>query len=276
VRLSVEYKNTRGRIEYMSNKRERKGMSPEIVAALIGVAGTVAVAYFFSQPQPAPESTAPIVITATPIPDAASADGVSPGVAIGQDWIVGCISSLWKAYPTTVATVENGDGCLQEPVHVFTADGGRLSFIGERNGDGSVEDYGMFAPLPENGSVTLTISLDNLDNADLWVGVFPEADLKSDGLLLIVPAGNVRKRAIEQKNAFTYETISSTKNVDQGSGYSFTYTFTNASVTGDVNPFVFKTNPMSMPTADKWIYIGYRGFGGSYSVKGSFANFFLE
>ncbi|HKJ38063.1 MAG TPA: hypothetical protein VJ972_04760 [Anaerolineales bacterium] len=266
----------------MSNKR---GISPEIVAALIGVAGTVGVAYFFSQPASSPEPGAPIVVTATSAPDEAGSPTVSDvppastetqGVPIGQDWNVGCISSSWQAYPATVITVDNGNGCLQEPVHVFNADAGKLSFLGERNEAGPVEDYGMFAALPESGTVTVTVSLDDLNNADLWVGVFSEADLRSDGLLLVVPAGNVRKRSIEQKNVFTYETVASTQTIDQNNGFSFTFTFTNTSVIGEINPFVFKTNPMAMPVGNKWIYIGYRGFSGSYNIQGSFANFFLE
>lgn len=266
-------------------KKERRGISPEIVAALIGVAGTIIVAVFFNQPQQT-TSPDPVVVTATA--DVASPEEPAPtdppeanspemlAVAVGQDWAQGCISSLWEPYPDAVGAVDMGDGCLQEPVHVFSADGGRLSFVGQRNGDGPVEDYGMFAPLPEAGSVSLIISLDEMNNADLWIGVFPEPDIRSDGLLFVIPAGNVRKRSIEQKDAFTYETLSFASNVDQGSGFSFTFTFDNQSATGEINPFIFKTNPMSIPAASKWVYIGYRGFGGSYSIEGSFSNLFIQ
>jgi len=278
---------------------EKKGMSPEIIAALIGVAGTIFVTIYLNSPQSQTDvpTPMPVVITATTMPTAVPTDTVPPGeptstpaptetpeptptdvqpVELGLDWGQGCISSLWKPYPSTVAAVDTGIGCLQQPVHVFAIDNGELSFLAQRSGSGSVEDYGMFAPLPESGSVTFTVSLDDLSNVDLWVGIFPEADIRSDGLLLVVPEGNVRKRVIVQKNAFTYETITSTQNLDQGSGFSFTFTFNSTSATGNVNPFVFKTNPMSLPVAEKWLYIGYRGLNGSYRIEGSVGHFFLE
>ena len=61
---------------------EKKGISPEIVAALIGVAGTIAVAVLFnnqSQSSPDPAVSTPIVITATFAPTAVPTDTVLPG-----------------------------------------------------------------------------------------------------------------------------------------------------------------------------------------------------
>ena len=276
-----------------------KGISPEIVAALIGVAGTIVVAVFFNQPQSTPDTPTPVplVITATSMPTAVPTDTVPPGeptstpaptdtpipeptvvppVPVGQDWIQGCISSKWKVYPSTLIAADKGDGCLQEPVHVFEAVSGSLLFVAQRSGAGNAQDYGLFAPLPESGSVSFTVSLEDLSNTDLWVGVFPEPDLRSDGLLLVIPAGNVRKRVIVQKEVFTYETLLSTQNVDQNNGFSFTFTFTNVAVTGNVNPFIFKTNPFPMSVPEKWLYIGYRGLNGSYRVEGSFSNLIIE
>jgi hypothetical protein len=278
-----------------------KGISPEIVAALIGVAGTIAVAILFNSNDksatPDPVTPAPIVITATSMPTAVPTDTVPPGeptstpaptdtpapeptevqpVPLGQDWASGCISSLWKVYPSAITVVKKDDGCLQEPVHVFAADNGVLSFLAQRSGTGSVEDYGIFAPMPDSGSVTFTVSLEDLSNVDLWVGIFPEPDIKSDGLLLTIPAGNVKKRVITQKNAFTYETITSTQNLDQGGGFSFTFTFNSVAATGNVNPFIFKTNPYAMPVSEKWLYIGYRGLNGAYRVEGAVSNLILE
>ena len=281
----------------------KKGISPEIIAALIGVAGTIIAGVLFSgngggSNEP-PATSEPIIITATfmPTDTPMPTDTVPPGeptstpaptetpapeptdvppVAMGQDWTQGCISTLWRTYPSTLTVIDKGDGCLQEPVHVFDANNGVLSFLGERSGSGSVDDYGLFAPLPESGAVTVTVRLDDLTNVDFWIGVFPEPDLKSNGLLLTIPEGNVRKRVVVQKDPFTYETMQSTQNVDQGNGFSFTFTFTSATATGEVNPFVFKTNPMSVPAANKWFYIGYRGFNNSYRIEGSIADFILQ
>lgn len=276
-----------------------KGISPEIVAALIGVAGTIAVAIFFNQPQSSsdPATQVPIVITATLMPTAVPTDTVPPGeptstpaptdtpaptptevqpVALGQDWTQGCISTLWQTYPPDLTVIDKGDGCLQEPVHVFAADNGALSFIGSRDGAGSVEHYGMFAPLPESGSVTFKVGLKDLNNVDLWFGVFDGADIKANGLLMTIPAGNVKKRSITIKDPFTYETKDSSATVDQGNGFSITFNFSSLSVTGNVNPFVFVTTPFPLPSANKWIYFGYRGLSGSYRIEGSIFDFVIE
>lgn len=277
----------------MSDGKEKKGISPEIWAALIGVAGTIIVAILFNRPDssPPPATVQPVVITATSMPTAVPTDTVPPGeptstpaptptevlqIAVGEDWAQGCISSLWKPYPSDLTVVDKGDGCLQEPVHVFAADNGVLSFIGFRDGVGPVEDYGMFAPLPESGSVTFKIILDDLNNVDLWVGVFDEADIKANGLLMTIPAGNVKKRLVAVKDPFTYATEDTSVIIDQGNGFSLTLVYNTLSVTGNVNPFVFVTNPFPLPSANKWLYIGYRGLSGSYRIEGSITEFVLE
>ena len=93
---------------------------------------------------------------------------------------------------------------------------------------------------------------------------------------MTIPAGNVKKRSITIKDPFTYETKDSSASIDQGNGFSFTFNFNSLSVTGNVNPFVFVTSPFSLPSANKWIYIGYRGLSGSYRVEGSIHDFVIE
>jgi len=272
-----------------------RGISPEITAALIGVAGTIIVAIFLNQPQSSsdPVTPVPIVITATTMPTAVPTDTVPPGeptstpaptdtpeptpteiqpVEIGQDWISGCVSSLWQPYPSSILTVDKGNGCLQEPVFVFSADNGRMSFLYERNENGAVETLGLFAPLPESGSVTLKVRLDDLSNVDLWLGIFAEADINSNGLLMTIPAGNTRNRVIVQKDAGSYETMQATQNLSQGDGFSFTFAFNALSARGTVNPNVFVTNPVSIPSSGKWLFLGFRGLTGSYRVEGEFVD----
>ena len=66
--------------------------------------------------------------------------------AIGSDWVNGCISVLWKPYPATIQTTER-NGCLLEPVNLFFAADGRLTFFVSGKFDND-QVYGMFAPLP--------------------------------------------------------------------------------------------------------------------------------
>ena len=285
----------------MSNKSPARRIDPSIIAALIGVCGTVTVTlitlYVNNRAQSVPTptsvySTPSIVFTETATFTALPTDTVPPGaststpapptdtpvptitpipsVAVGQDWPAGCISTLWKPYPSNVPTTDRGDGCWQEPLHVFSAENGDLDFRYER-GDGSTEIYGLFAPLPESGSVSFYIKLDHLDNVDLLMGVYAEPDVASQGLLMAIPNENIRKLRIVQKdNVIAYNTMQGTGSLDQGNGFWITFTFNPTSASSSVNTSEFVANPVSISSAKKWLFLGYKGLPGSYRIEGRF------
>jgi len=287
----------------MSNNSPSRRIDPSIVAALIGVCGTITVTlitlFVSNRPQTVatPTSaayTTPIVaatetVTFTAIPT----DTVPPGeptstpapptdtpvptitpvppVAIGEDWPAGCISTLWKPYPSNVPTLERGDGCWQEPLHIFSAENGDLDFISAR-GNGGLEIYGLFAPLPESGSVSFYVMVAELDNVDLLMGVYAEPDVvNSQGLLMTIPNERLNKLRIVQKdNVISYNTLQGTGTLDQGNGFWITFTFTPNSASSTVNPSVFVTNPISIASPQKWLFLGYKGLPGSYRIQGRF------
>jgi hypothetical protein len=213
----------------------------------------------------------PVTPTDTPIP---TPTGVSP-VALGEDWIAGCISTSWMPYPQSVTAIERGDGCWKEPVHVFSAENGDLDFLAQRK-NVPAEIYGLFAPLPERGTVTIRIRLRELSNADLWMGIFAEPDVSSEGLLMILPSGNVKKRVFVQKEISDYETINSTSLLAQGNGFSISFSFTTNSARSTVNPSVFVTSSVPISSSQKWLFLGYKGLSGSYRVDGTFLSFELK
>lgn len=198
-----------------------------------------------------------------------------PPVPLGEDWTQGCISTLWKPYPADVPVTDKGNGCWREPVHVFTAENGDLDFLAEQRRS-PVEVYGLFAALPETGTVTVKVQLKDLNNVDLWMGVFAEQDVNSDGLLMIIPAGNIKKRVFVQKDPSTYETITSSDLKDQDGGYSITLNFNENSARGTVNPSFFFTRPVPIPSSQKWLFLGYKGLSGSYRVDGRFFSFEIK
>ena len=281
----------------------KKKINVTIVVALIGLVGTIGTALIStygksdsSNPSPTPspivsvaltEKTSPISVptdtvspsvpTSTPMPATEAPIPTSapiPPVALGEDWLAGCISTLWKTYPSTILTEERGDGCWREPVYAFSAENGDLDFLSERGG-GPAEVYGLFAPLPESGTVTFTVRLKDLQNVDLWMGVFPEADIESQGLLMTILNGDVSRRSFVQKDPFTYETVQGTVALNQGNGYSISFVFNTLSVRSRVNPSVFMTNQVSIPSAQKWLFLGYKGLRGAYRIEGTFLNFEL-
>lgn len=284
---------------------ETKKIDPAVLAAVITVAGGIIITLITTfanrsnarpEPtQPPPTAIATTAVPNTPMPTDTVPAGeptstpapptetltptftVIPPVALGQDWTAGCISTLWQAYPASVTTSARGDGCWQEPVYVFSAENGELDFVAS-NIDGT-GIYGLFALLPtESGSVTFHIRLRTLDNVDILMGIYADADLNSQGLLMTVPSGNVKNRVIVQKdNVNSYTTLQETAGLPQGEdGYSLTFNFTLNSIRSTVNPSVFVTNPVSVASPNKWIFLGYKVLNRSYSVDGSFTSFELS
>src|SRR5215211_7642847 len=124
-------------------------IDPAIIAALIGVMGTVCVTlitlyinYFGPPINPSPQPTVPVQPTwttapaatiantpvptdtvpagdptSTPVPDTPTPEpSFTPAPpAIGADWVNGCISVLWRPYPE-LAQPALGNGCLSQPI----------------------------------------------------------------------------------------------------------------------------------------------------------------
>ena len=286
----------------MSNNESRK-MDPSIIAALIGGAVTIIVTVitlvYANRPAPTPTFTPPTAVdTPTISPSPEPTDTAAPGepsstpapptdtptatitpvvpVAIGKDWRAGCISTFWKVFPADIAATERGDGCWQEPLFVFSAENGDLDFLAQNVNDSTI--YGLFAPLPtESGSVSFKVRLRDLSNVDLLMGVFAQQDVTSPGLLMTIPEGNVKQRLIAQKdNVNSYTTLQRSGNLDQGDGYWLTFDFTVNSVRSSVNPNVFVTNPVSVPSAQKWLFLGYKVLSRSHRIDGTFFSLELK
>lgn len=231
-------------------------------------------------PSPIPTDTVPAgEPTSTPIPPTDTptfTPSPVPPVPLGEDWTQGCISTVWSAYPESVIPEDRGDGCWKEPIHAFSAENGDLDFLFERQSGGE-EIYGLFAPLPiESGSLTLTIRLRDLSNADLLIGIFSQPDVKSQGLLMMMLNGGVESNVFIRKDPITYETILGSQRIYQGNGYSITFRFDNLSVRSIVNPSVFFVDPISIPSSQKYLFIGYKGLRGYYRIEGTFLNFDLK
>ena len=283
-------------------KKESKLKDPAIIAALIGGAITLIAALiplFANRASTLPTSSPTTIITLeatstdvafitdtatpntptltpnpstdTPIP---TPTGVPP-IPIGSDWTDGCISTLWRPYPAEITTSERGDGCWNEPVYVFYAENGDLDVLAEGRNE-EIKIYGLFVRLPESGRVNVTVRLNELTNVDVWLGIFAELDVTSRGLLMTIPNGNVLKRVIVQKDPRTNETITDTSLLEQGTGFSFSFTFNANSARSILNPSVFFTESVSIPSSQKWLFLGYKSLLGYYRIEGRFLEFELE
>ncbi|HSB00953.1 MAG TPA: hypothetical protein VLE49_09915, partial [Anaerolineales bacterium] len=278
----------------------KRSIDPAIIAALIGVMGTICVTIITlyvtriapppaPQPTPLPTWTAPptITITNTPVPtdtvpagkptSTAAPDTATPEwtftpapPVIGADWANGCISVLWKPYPATIQTTER-NGCLVEPVNLFFAADGRLTFFVSGRFDGD-QVYGMFAPLPASGKVSVQAFLRNLQEGEIWMGVFAEPDIASQGALIVIPPGDVKRRPLIQKTMPGQVEIQRTQPASRNPPlYDVSFDFGNNSVTSTLlGDTVF--NAVPVVSAQQWLFVGYQVTKGNNRIDAEFLN----
>jgi hypothetical protein len=284
----------------MSDKK--RSIDPSIIAALIGVLGTIIVTLITlyanrptPQPQPTPFPTwttpptatitnTPVPTdtvpagepTSTPLPDTPTpVPTVTPAPpTIGSDWANGCISVLWKPYPDTIQTTEN-NGCLVEPVDLFFAADGRLTFLASgRYGD--TEVHGLFAPLPASGTVNVSSFLRSLQNGEIWMGVFAEPNVESQGMIIVIPPGDIKKRMLVQKTMPGQTEVQQTAPFSQNPPlYDVQFEVGNGSVTTKIlRDTVFNAVPVG--AGQQWLFVGYQVKKGNTRIDAEFLNLLVQ
>jgi hypothetical protein len=298
----------------------KRGIDPAIIAAIIGVMGTLCVSLITlyanrilpglpppAQPQPTVveptwtvSSTATMTFTpvptdtvpagnptSTPAPDTPTPEATLTPIppAIGADWVNNCISILWRPYPDTVQTSAN-NGCLvqpvnlSEPVNLFFTENGRLKFVVTRSFE-SPEVFGLFALLPASGTVRVDTNLRRIQDGEIWMGVFAEPNLTSQGLVTaILPGENVRKRELSQKKMPEQVEIQRLESFYEAPGqdpplYSVVLEFGNGVVRMQkVGETEFSAVPIS--SAQPWLFVGYQVTSGSTRLDGEFLNLVVQ
>jgi hypothetical protein len=280
---------------------EKKSIDPAVLAAIITVAGGIIVtlistfanrgtepvptAYptWTNVPPPTMVDTAVPTDTveageptstpepATPTPDATFTPTPPP---IGADWVNDCISALWQAVPVSIQTGQE-NGCLQQPIGDFTASNGRFSFLVNRRFSGG-EIYGMFAPLGNDGTVSLKVHLDVLDKGAIWMGVFSEPSTDSTGVIMYIPSGDVNRRLLVMQ-PLPGNNKSSTEQFNQSSAtydVKFKYAVGTVQVLAMNDGVVF--NPVPVTSANKWLFIGFRTENGNNALGAQFFELAIE
>jgi hypothetical protein len=289
----------------------KRSVDPAIIAALIGVMGTICVTIIslyasrIFAPNPPPQQTpfptwtilptwtipATSTITNTPVPtdtvpvgdptSTPAPDTPTPEAtftpappAIGSDWANGCISVLWKPFPATIQTTER-DGCLLEPVNLFFAADGRLTFLvnGEFN---DAQVFGLFAPLPANGLASVQTFLRRLQEGEIWMGVFAEPTLESQGMIIVIPSGDINTRPIIQKSMPGQTEVMQTDHFSRNPPvYDVFFEFGNNSVRAIV---MQNTNfdPLPVVSAQEWLFVGYQVKNGNNRIDAEFLNLVVQ
>ncbi len=278
--------------------RSKKSVDSAILAAIITVVGGICIALLptalnLLTPRLTPTLIPPteVVSTSTAVPTPAPTDTVPPGESTstpapdtptplptptlipGADWASGCISAQWKPYPS-IQTAEN-NGCLPEPVHLFFAADGRLTFlVNDRYPNTDV--YGMFAPLPANGTASIDVFLRNLQDGEVWMGVFAQPDIASQGMIIVIPPGDVNKRLLVQKTMPGQLEIQHTATFTQSSpSYNVVFQFGNGSVgTTIMRDTVFDAVPVN--GTPQWLFVGYQVKKGNNRIDAEFLNLVIQ
>jgi hypothetical protein len=223
---------------------------------------------------PAPETPTPEP-SLTPVPP-----------AIGADWANGCVSSLWRLYPETVqATVNNG--CISQPVimsieqvNLFFTENGSLKFAVSRIFD-SAQVYGLFAPIPANGLVRIDTLLRRVQEGEIWMGVFAEPNLTSQGLVAVIPENeNMKRMELVQIKMPERTELNNLENFAEDSSqdpprYSIVFQLSNGEVKlQSLRDTEF--SPVLLNSAQPWLFIGYQVLPGNNRIDGEFLNLLIQ
>lgn len=295
--------------------KNKRLIDPAIIAAIIGVMGTLCVTLIslyanrvLPQTTPAPTSAQaspqatwteppPATITNTAVPtdtvpageptSTAAPDTQTPEPSftpappvIGSDWANGCISVVWRPYPQTVQTTAN-NGCLTitDPINLFFAGGGRLTFVVNRKFD-EPQIYGLFAPLPASGTVSVSSFVRTLEEGEIWMGIFAEPDIASQGTVIAIPPGDERgrDRQLIQRSLPGQEEIKRTDTFPPDPPYyTVVFGFNNEGVTiQKLLNTEFDAVPLDSP--QKWFFVGYQAQSGGnrVNIDAEFLNLVLQ
>jgi hypothetical protein len=226
-------------------------------------------------------TSSPVPETPTPEP---SFTPVPP--AIGADWGIGCISVLWRPYPDTVQTAAS-NGCLSQPVimsveqiNIFFTEKGSLKFAVSRTLE-NPQVYGMFAPIPANGIVRIDTLLRLVDEGEIWMGVFAEPNITSQGLLAVIPpGGNVKNRGLvqrkmpEQTELNHLESFSDDPTQDPPR-YSIVFELSGGQVR--IQKLLdTEFSPVVLNSAQPYLFIGYQLRPGTNRIDAEFLNLLVQ
>jgi hypothetical protein len=205
--------------------------------------------------------------------------------AIGSDWINGCITVLWRPYPDTIPTSAN-NFCLSQPIvfseqgNIFFTENGSLKFLVTGKFE-NPQVYGLFAPLPENGTVRIDTLLRSVQEGEIWLGVFSEPNIKSKGLVAVLPPGeNIQRRELiqrkmpEQAEIHRVESFSDDPTQDPPL-FTIVFELNNGEIrVQKLAETEFTAVPLD--STQPWLFVGYQVAADNNHIDAEFLNLVVE
>jgi hypothetical protein len=254
-------------IKYIETKATSEAKTPDVSSTANVHINTT------SQLEVIASSTPSLMPSLTPVPQP-TATIYPPGI----DWKNGCVSSAWKIFPPEAQVKLLSKGCYQEPLArtgSYFADEQKLSLL-MSNPVLSAEVFGLFAQLPSSGSVHLTIDLDELENGEIWVGIFSSPDPASNGLLLLIPPGDITNRVFSLREMpHEFETYLTASFTGDNGVYLLDLYYSAGAFNFAVNQRVFNEK-YPLDYSEKWLFIGYRAKIGMNQIEASFSDLIIK
>ncbi len=179
----------------------------------------------------------------------------------GQDWVNNCIAGYnWSIYSSSdfPEVARDEVGCYSQPIlNVFYTNDGGLSILAQPTALTSSKDYGLFTLLPQSGNVSFTLDLNKIDNGQVWVGVFEKTDVRSTGVLLVVPPGDVREQAFALKTMPSESRVEVSRIFQNSEGkYTLGFELELGSIIASVEGV--SMTPIPFTPRSRWLFVGYR------------------
>jgi hypothetical protein len=136
--------------------------------------------------------------------------------------------------------------------------------------------YGLFAPIPANGMVSIDSFLRTLSEGEIWMGVFSQPDINSQGMVIVIPAGNVKQRVLVQKTMPGQTEVQTTASFAQDPPlYNVVFQLNNGAVTTKImRDTVFNAIPIE--GGQPWLFVGYQVKKGQNRIDAEFLNLSVQ
>ena len=136
--------------------------------------------------------------------------------------------------------------------------------------------YGLFAPIPANGTVSINTFLRTLSDGEIWMGIFAQPDINSQGTVVVIPPGNVKQRVLVQKTMPGQVEIQTTASFAKDPPlYDVVFELNNGAVTTKIlRDTVFNAVPVG--TDQPWLFVGYQVKKGNNRIDAEFLNLLVQ
>jgi hypothetical protein len=108
------------------------------------------------------------------------------------------------------------------------------------------------------------------------MGIFAEPDIQSQGMVLVIPSGDVKRRPLVQKTMPGQVEVQRTQAFSRNPPiYDVVFEFGNGSVTATLLGDTV-LNPVPLASVQQWLFVGYRVQRGNNHIDAEFLNLSVQ